>query len=120
LNAHLVYLAVHKTVWFYNMENFLIFTYQSFRIKFVFEEELGYLSQYGLDNCSWISSRAMMRYFSLLLHPYQLWGPPSLLFNRVKLPGCEANHSPPPSNKVQNAWSYTSTHLTCLHNVVLN
>jgi hypothetical protein len=27
----------------------------------------------------------------------------------VKQPGCEANHSPTSSEKVKNAWSYTST-----------
>jgi hypothetical protein len=26
----------------------------------------------------------------------------------VKRPGCEADHSPPPSAEVKNAWSYTS------------
>jgi len=29
----------------------------------------------------------------------------------VKWPGCEADHSPLPSAKVKNAWSYTSTPL---------
>jgi hypothetical protein len=30
-------------------------------------------------------------------------------FPRVKQPGCEADHSPPSSAEVKNAWSYTST-----------
>jgi hypothetical protein len=28
----------------------------------------------------------------------------------MKLPGSEADHSPPSSAEVKNAWSYTSTH----------
>jgi hypothetical protein len=34
---------------------------------------------------------------------------PGALSLRVKWPGCEANHSPPSSAEVKNAWSYTST-----------
>jgi hypothetical protein len=30
-------------------------------------------------------------------------------FPRGKLPGCEADHSPPSSTEIKNAWSYTST-----------
>jgi hypothetical protein len=30
-------------------------------------------------------------------------------FSGVKRPGCEADHSPPSSAEVKNAWSYTST-----------
>jgi len=48
----------------------------------------------------------------------QLWGPPTLLLNGylgllprwVQRPGREADHSPPPSVEVKNAWCYTSTH----------
>jgi hypothetical protein len=39
-------------------------------------------------------------------------GPPSLLSNRlrrVKLPGCEAAHSPTTNAEVKNTWIYTST-----------
>jgi hypothetical protein len=51
------------------------------------------------------------------LRPDKPWGPPSLLFNGhqgylpsgVKRPGREADHSPPSSAEVKNAWSYTST-----------
>jgi hypothetical protein len=38
----------------------------------------------------------------------------------VKWPGHEADHSPPSSAKVKNAWSYTSTPPICLHGVVLS
>jgi hypothetical protein len=37
----------------------------------------------------------------------------------VKRPGREADHSPPPSVEVNNAWSCTSTHPIRLHGVVL-
>jgi hypothetical protein len=54
----------------------------------------------------------------------QLYSPNSLLFNmswvsflRVKRPRSKANHSPLPSAKVKNEWSYTSTPLICLHDV---
>jgi hypothetical protein len=48
----------------------------------------------------------------------RLWGPTSILYNGyqgggislgVKQPGREADHSPPFSAEVKNAWSYTST-----------
>jgi hypothetical protein len=39
---------------------------------------------------------------------------------RVKRPGREADHSPPSSAEVKNAWSYTSTLLIRLHGVVLS
>jgi len=35
--------------------------------------------------------------------------------NGVLWPRCEADHSPPPSAKVKNEWSCTSTPPTCLH-----
>jgi hypothetical protein len=38
----------------------------------------------------------------------------------VKRPGCEADHSPPSTAKVKNAWSYTSTPPIHLHGVVLS
>jgi hypothetical protein len=38
----------------------------------------------------------------------------------VKQPGCEADHSPPSSAEVKNAWSYTSTPPIRLHDVVLS
>jgi hypothetical protein len=55
----------------------------------------------------------------------QLWGPPSLIFNRycelflsaIQLLGHEADCSHPSTAKVKNLWSYTSIPLTCLHDV---
>jgi hypothetical protein len=38
----------------------------------------------------------------------------------VKRPGREAEHSPPSSAEVKNAWNYTSTPSICLHGVVLS
>jgi hypothetical protein len=51
-------------------------------------------------------------------HPIQ-WVPgvPSL---GVKRPGRAADHSPPSSIEVKNAWSYTSNPSICLHGVVLS
>jgi len=57
-----------------------------------------------------------MEYFSLPLHPDQLWGPSNLIFKwalgpltpKVKRPGCESDNSPPSSAEVK-VWSYTST-----------
>jgi hypothetical protein len=37
----------------------------------------------------------------------------------IKLPGLETDHSPPYSDEVKNAWSYTSTRPIRLHDVVL-
>jgi hypothetical protein len=45
---------------------------------------------------------------------------PEALSMRVKQLGCEADHSPPSSAEVKNAWSYTSTSPICLHDVVLS
>jgi hypothetical protein len=48
-------------------------------------------------------------------HPEWLWGQPPIQWVTgvpslgVKRPGREADHSPPSSAKVKNAWSYTST-----------
>jgi len=38
----------------------------------------------------------------------------------VKPPGSEADHSPPSSAEVKNAWSYTSTSPIRFHGVVLS
>jgi hypothetical protein len=40
-------------------------------------------------------------------------------FPGIKLPGREADHSPPSSAEVKNAWSYTSTPTIRLHGVGL-
>jgi hypothetical protein len=47
------------------------------------------------------------------------WMPGALSLG-VKQPGCEADHSPPSSAKVKNAWSYTSTPPVHLHGVLLS
>jgi hypothetical protein len=39
---------------------------------------------------------------------------------RASFPGSEADHSPPSSVEVKNAWSYKSTPPICLHGVVLS
>jgi hypothetical protein len=41
-------------------------------------------------------------------------------FPGVKRPGREADHSPPSSAKVKNAWSYTSTPPVRLHGMVIS
>jgi hypothetical protein len=38
----------------------------------------------------------------------------------IKRPEREADHTPPSSTEVKNAWSYTSTHPLRLHGVVFN
>jgi hypothetical protein len=45
---------------------------------------------------------------------------PGALSLEVKEPGRKADHSPPSSARVKNAWSYTSTPPIRLHGVVLN
>jgi hypothetical protein len=45
---------------------------------------------------------------------------PGYLSLGVKRPGRKADHSPPSSAEVKNAWSYTSTPPIYLHGVVLN
>jgi hypothetical protein len=45
---------------------------------------------------------------------------PGALSLGVKRPGREADHSPPTSVEVKNAWRYTSTDLVHLHGVVLS
>jgi hypothetical protein len=45
---------------------------------------------------------------------------PGALFLGVKWPGREADHSPPSSAEVKNAWSHTSTPPIRLHGVVLS
>jgi hypothetical protein len=56
-------------------------------------------------------------FFSSTPWPDRLWNPPQpsikwvprALTLGVKWPGREADHSPPSSAEVKNAWSYTST-----------
>jgi hypothetical protein len=67
------------------------------------------MSNYGLDNRGSIRDRGREFFFSPL-HPDQLWGPPSHLYNgygggsflRDKAwPGCDADHSTPSSAEVK-------------------
>jgi hypothetical protein len=51
--------------------------------------------------------------------PPTQWVPGTLSLG-VKRPGREADHSPPTSSEVKNAWSYTSTPSIRLHGVVLS
>jgi hypothetical protein len=46
----------------------------------------------------------------VVIHPASYPMGTSDSFPGVKLPGHEADHSPPSSAEVKNAWSYTSTH----------
>jgi hypothetical protein len=57
-----------------------------------------------------------VRIFTSPSRPDRLWGPPNLLFNEygdsfplLKGPGREADHSPPTSTEIKNAWVDTST-----------
>jgi len=45
---------------------------------------------------------------------------PEILTPRLKRSGLEADHSPPSSAEVKNAWSYISTSPIRLHGVVLS
>jgi hypothetical protein len=45
---------------------------------------------------------------------------PGTLSLEAKQPGREADHSPPSSAEVKNAWSYTSTLPISFHGVVLS
>jgi hypothetical protein len=45
---------------------------------------------------------------------------PAVLSPGVKRPGCEADHSPPSSVEVKNAWSYTSISPIRFHGMVLS
>jgi hypothetical protein len=73
-------------------------------------------------------SREGWEFFSSPPRPDRLWGPPTLLSNwyggalslEVKRPEREADHSPPSSETVKNAWSYTSTPIIRLHCLVLS
>jgi hypothetical protein len=54
--------------------------------------------------------------------PGWFWGPrgKGVLSLGIKRPGREADHSPPSSVEVNIVWSYTSSHPTRLHGVVLS
>jgi hypothetical protein len=81
---------------------------------------------YGLDNQGFESREGLgIVSFTTVsrpaLEPTQppiQWVPGALSLG-VKRPECEADHSPPSSDEVKNAWSYTSTPPIRLHGVVL-
>jgi len=52
------------------------------------------------------------------IQPAVQWVPGTLSL-QVERPGREADHLPPPSAEAKNAWSYTSTPLIHLHDMVL-
>jgi hypothetical protein len=53
------------------------------------------------------------------IEPPIQWAPEVLSLG-IKWPGCEADHSPPSSAEVKNAWSYTSTPPVHLHGMMLS
>jgi hypothetical protein len=61
---------------------------------------------YGLDDRGSVPGRSN-RFFSIQQCPDRLWGPSSLLYSGYR--GLKADHSPPSSADVKNAWIYTST-----------
>jgi len=81
-----------------------------------------------LDDWGWIPGSVNdWILFSSSPRPDRLWGLPSVLANicqgplqRSKAAGGEANHSPPSSVEVKNAWCYTSTPNTRPHGMVLS
>jgi hypothetical protein len=83
----------------------------------LFCSAVGIATGYGLDGRG-VGVRVPVgtRIFSSPCHWDILWGPPSLLSNGhrgsfpgVKLPGREADHSPPTSAEAKKMWIYTST-----------
>jgi hypothetical protein len=72
----------------------------------------GNFSVLGFDSRGWGGG---CEFFSSPSRPEWLCGPPAFYpvgtrgsFLGVKRPGREADHSPPSSTEVKNAWSYTS------------
>jgi hypothetical protein len=94
-------------------------------------KNVGYLSGialgYGLDDRG-IESRQGLGIFLFTTASRTALGPtqppiqwvPGSLFLELKRSVREADHSPPSSAEVKNAWIYTSTPPTCLHGVVLS
>jgi hypothetical protein len=93
------------------------------------DSSVGIVLGYGLNNWvlgfnSWqglgiILFNAVSRTALGPTQPLIQWVPEALSLG-VKRPGREADHSPPSSAKVKNAWSYTSTPPIRLHGVVLS
>jgi hypothetical protein len=93
------------------------------------DSSVGIALGYGLDDRGYrVRFPAGARNFSLHhrvqngsgdTQPPIQWVPGALSLG-VKRPGREADHSPPSSAEVKNAWSYTSTLPIRLHGVVLS
>jgi len=85
-------------------------------------ENFGYTFVKFLHHCAYV----WVYLFSP--HADRLWGSPSLLFNGyrgtispgVKRPWRQADHSPPSSADVKNAWSLYLHSAVFLHGVVLS
>jgi len=78
-------------------------------------EVLGFYSQQGLGIFLFTTSDTALG----LNHPPIQWVPRAFSLG-VKWPGHEADHTPPSSAGVKNAWSYTSLPPICLHGMVLS
>jgi hypothetical protein len=83
---------------------------------------------YGLDDWGFESQEGVGIYFfatmsRLALGPTQRpiqWVPGALFSLVVEWSGSEADHSPPSSADVKNAWKYTYTPTVRLHGVVFS
>jgi hypothetical protein len=98
-------------------------------LRQVCDSSVGIVTGYGLDDRgSGVQFPAGAGNFSLHHHVQNGSGPPSLLSNgyqgalslEVKRPEREADHSPPSSAEVKNAWGYTFTLPIQLHGTVLS
>jgi hypothetical protein len=84
---------------------------------------LGYgLDDHGFQSLQGVGIFLLTIMFRLALGPTQppIQWVPGDLFLAVKWLGHEADHSPPSSAKVKNAWSYTSTPPILLYGMVLS
>jgi hypothetical protein len=80
---------------------------------------------YGLDDRGQFSADGQI-FFSFSQRPDRLWGPPRLpssgyrvLFEGIKRPRRETDHSPRSCAEVNSVWSYSSTPHACRHGAVL-
>jgi hypothetical protein len=82
------------------------------------DSAVGIATGYGLDDRG-VGVRVPVgaRIFTSPCRPDRLWGPtqfpiqwvPGILSLGIKVPGREADHSPPTSAEVNKVWIYTST-----------